>query len=51
MNEKRRRLISLLALGLFIAVVGLANAANAGGPGTPVEEALLQIQLNKAANR
>jgi hypothetical protein len=51
MSEKKRRLVSLIALGLFITIVGLANAANAGGPGTPLEETLLQIQLRQAANR
>jgi hypothetical protein len=33
MSEKKRRIVSLVVLALFITIVGFANSANAGGGG------------------
>ncbi|MBP9094313.1 hypothetical protein KBI23_25070 [bacterium] len=41
MSEKKRQLLSLVALALFITIVGLANAANAGGPKGPQPEEIV----------
>ncbi|MFA6209540.1 MAG: hypothetical protein WCT03_08165 [Candidatus Obscuribacterales bacterium] len=52
MNENKRRVVSLVVLALFIAVVGFANAANAGGNGgTSIEEQLLRNNVFFSPNR
>ena len=53
MNEKKRQSLSLMALALFITIVGLANAANAGSSkgGSGLEEIFTQNAIRGAANR
>lgn len=49
MSEKKRRIFSLVGLALFITIVGLANAANAGGPSGPnAGEIILQNAIYSA---
>jgi len=51
MNENKRRVVSLVILALFIAVVGFANTASAGTSGGSFEEQLLQQNLLLNGNR
>ncbi len=52
MNEKKRRIVSLVVLALFIMIVGFANSANAGGGGNPTSEAFVNnLIYNAYSNR
>jgi len=52
MNEKKRRIVSLVVLALFIMIVGFANSANAGGGGNPNGEAFINnLIYNAYTNR
>lgn len=49
MSEKKRRIVSLVVLALFIAIVGFANSANAGGGGgNPTGEAFVNNLIYSA---
>lgn len=52
MSEKKRRIVSLVVLGLFITIVGFANSANAGSSGNPNGEAFINnLIYNAYSNR
>jgi hypothetical protein len=48
MSEKKRRIVSLVVLALFITIVGFANSANAGGGGTTPGEAYVNNLIYSA---
>jgi hypothetical protein len=53
MSEKKRRIVSLVVLALFITIVGFANSANAGGGGNNAanEAALNNFFYSAFSNR
>jgi hypothetical protein len=53
MSEKKRQLLSLVGLALFITILGLANAANAGSPkggASSTEEIVTQNAIISASS-